>query len=89
MCLVCNNRATLHIVSNLVFHERTNNIEVDCYFIIENWSLETSPLDLSTLLKQLADIFTKSLRGLSIDYICCKLGTCDLYAPTMSVKIIK
>jgi len=31
---------------------------------------------------QLADIFTKSLRGSSIDYICNKLGTYDLYAPT-------
>jgi len=31
---------------------------------------------------QLIDIFTKSLQGLRIDYICNKLGTYDLYAPT-------
>ena len=31
---------------------------------------------------QLADIFTKSLRGLRIKYICNKLGAFDLYAPT-------
>jgi len=31
---------------------------------------------------QLADIFTKSLRGPRISYICNKLGTYDLYAPT-------
>jgi len=31
---------------------------------------------------QLADIFTKLLRGPRIDYICNKLGTYDLYAPT-------
>ena len=31
---------------------------------------------------QLADIFTKILRGPRIDYICNKLGTYDLYAPT-------
>ena len=30
---------------------------------------------------QLADIFTKSLRGPRISYICNKLGTYDLYAP--------
>jgi len=30
---------------------------------------------------QLADIFTKPLRGPRIDYICNKLGTYDLYAP--------
>jgi len=31
--------------------------------------------------EQLADIFTKYLRGQMIDYICHKLGTYDLYAP--------
>jgi len=29
---------------------------------------------------QLADIFTKSLRRLRIDYVCNKLGTYNLYA---------
>jgi len=29
----------------------------------------------------LANIFTKSLQGPRIDYICNKLGTYDLYAP--------
>ena len=31
---------------------------------------------------QLADIFTKSLRGLRIKYIRDKVGAFDLYAPT-------
>ena len=31
---------------------------------------------------QLADIFTKSLRGPRIMYSCDKLGTFDLYAPS-------
>ena len=30
---------------------------------------------------QLANIFTKSLRGPRIKYICDKLGVVDLYAP--------
>ena len=79
--LICDNQATLHILSNPVFHERTKHIEVDCHFIIENIASGCMTTSFFNSNDQLAYIFTKSLRGPRIKYIYDKLDAFDLYAP--------
>ena len=80
MKLICDNQVALHIESNLVFHERTNHIEVDCHFIREKIALGCITTSFVNSSDQLAAVFIKSLRGPRIKYICNKLGAFDLYA---------
>jgi len=59
-----------------------NHIEIDCRFIREKIVSGDIKIEFVNLNDQLANIFTKSLRGPKINYIYNKLRTCDLYAPS-------
>ena len=81
MKLIYDNQAALHIASNPIFHERTKHIQVDYHFIRKKIALGCVATSFVNLNDQLTDIFTKSLRGPRIKYICNKLGAYDIYAP--------
>ena len=81
MKLICDNQVVLHISSNPIFHEMTKHIEVDYHFIKEKITLGCMTTSFVNSNDPLADIFTKSLRGPRIKYICDKLGAFDQYSP--------
>ena len=77
MKLIYDNQVALYIASSLVFYGRTKYIEVDCHFLREI-TLGHVTTSFFNSNDQLVDIFTKSLRGQRIKYICNKLGAYDI-----------
>ncbi|KAL0328273.1 UNVERIFIED_CONTAM: hypothetical protein Scaly_2259900 [Sesamum calycinum] len=61
--LHCDNQTTLHIMVNLIFHQRTKHLDID-FHIVHNCYKDgfIDPVFLRNK-DQLADLFTKTLSG--------------------------
>ena len=59
--LHADNTSAIQIMTNLVYHERTKHIEVDCHSICEAFKARVITLPHISTDLQIADIFTKAL----------------------------
>ena len=70
----CDSQAAIYLAKNLVFHEQTNHIDLDCHFVREKLAAGLISLSHIFTTLQLTDVLTKPLTGLQHHNIIGKLG---------------
>ncbi|XP_019465394.1 PREDICTED: uncharacterized protein LOC109363594 [Lupinus angustifolius] len=78
----CDNKSTIHLAQNPIFHERMKHIEIDCHVVLEKIQQKLVHLLPISSSSQLANAFTKPLRASTFKSFVSKLGLCNIHRPT-------
>ena len=80
MRLYCDNKSTISIAHNHVYHDRTKHMEVDRHFIKEKLDGDIISIEYVPTSYQLADLLTKGPTEQTLEFLVDKLGLINIYS---------